>query len=500
MKAKSLLLTILALLGASQAFAQNDYRGKDFWLCFPQNARSENASHLIFRIYIVGAPNTEVAIEELSTGKKIKFGLGAGGYITWDPDTLNQLIGDGISYKSIHITSNANISVVGLSHRRASTDSYAAIPTNKLGKEYIVAGYSPLVGDSKFSTQFEVIATEDSTNITATMPDGRVIKQVTLNKGQIFNYSSWAFGEMNHDLSGSFVVADKPVAFFTGHQCAQVPSSVNFCDQLIEMTSPVSSYGTIFPIGKLAEKSRYTIRVFARDDNTTVKLNDGEVAKLSHGEYYENNMLDASALVETSKPALVMQYCQSSTSDSVKMADPFMMMVAPADRFVSSVNLFTTDFDQAVKQADSAMRVSDPIIQSVKAPAEKNKGTSDNRVVHESIDMQPLVEVLQIPVPQEQIWQESGPGHWQHFANIIVPETGVKRVFDGENAIPEVSFSRIGSSKYFVAQIFLSKGIHFFNSSVPIAIYSYGYGSAGENYDSYGHLCGERLGPPPAGY
>jgi hypothetical protein len=464
MKANPILLILLVLLVSNQAFTQNDYHGKDFWLCFPQNARPENASHLLLRVYIVGSPNTEGTIEELRLAKKIPFSIGPSGYTTWDADTLNQLMGDGISYKSIHITSNADISIVALSHRKASTDSYAAIPTDKLGKEYIVAGYSPLSGnESGFTTQFEAIAIEDNTKITVTSPNGKIIKEEVLNQGRILNVRSQDFPELQRDLSGSFVRADKPVAFFTGHQCAQVPSEVNFCDQLIEMTPPMNSLGTLFPIGALARKEKYTIRVFARDNNTIVKINDSIVKTLGSGQYYENNIMRSNALIETSKPTLVMQYGQSSGVDSTQIADPFMMNVAPAERFVKNTDFFILNFEAS----DRAFPETHGIISI------RNKDSS----------------LTDVP-----------GGGWQHYVNIISIKEGINKIYDGDTKINPQYFIQISNTSYYSAQIVMQSGVHRLHSDIPIGVYSYGYGSIEYNYDSYGHLCNERIVTPTGGY
>jgi hypothetical protein len=143
------------------------------------------------------------------------------------------------------------------------------------------------------------------------------------------------------DLSGSLVTANKPVAFFVGHSCAQVPPDVSFCDQLLEEEPPIPSWGRQFYVGRFESKSQYAVRVLASEDNTQVFVNNKLVAKLQAGQYWEDNHMVDNALVTSSRPVLVAEYAQSSQADTVQVGDPFLMLITPTEQFLNYYRFVT---------------------------------------------------------------------------------------------------------------------------------------------------------------
>src|SRR6185503_183005 len=153
-------------------------------------------------------------------------------------DTTSIVAAEGKYPAGVHVVTTEDVTVMATSHRKASTDSYTAIPLQRLGKDYVVTGFDPVsAGSMTFATQFEVIATANDTKVTVHYPAAIVFDTTprveVLNKGDVLHLGG-KVTPIAGDLTGTIINADKPVAVLTGHSCAQIPNGTNFCDMLIE--------------------------------------------------------------------------------------------------------------------------------------------------------------------------------------------------------------------------------------------------------------------------
>lgn len=422
-------------------FAESN--GKDFWVCFPQNAQGEsNNRGLSFRLYITGDKATRGTVDIPGLGIKKNFICNASEVIFVEIDSTAQVFGsDAIHKLGIHVTSDNPIAVYGLSNRKASTDTYLAYPISVLGTTYRVCGYYPLpqTGNT-FSTQASVVAVEDATVITVTLAGdtrgGRRAGEtysINLSRGDVYQIQSATGIGKKSDLTGTLVTSNKPISFFSGHTCAQVPADKNFCDQLLEMQPPMPSWGRQFFVGRFEGKSEYAFRVIASEPNTHVFVNNNLVAKIPNpGEFYEDNHAKENALITTNKPVLVAQYAQSSTADSLQVGDPFMLFITPTEQFLTYYRFLT-------------------------------------------------------PVR----------GDWHHYINVVVPIDAMGSFkLDGRGGFSKY-FKNIGITRYAIAQIEIGYGSHTVSCDKPFGLYSYGFGVAGDNYDSYGNNGGQLVATIP---
>lgn len=446
---------IIGLFAASGVFAQEESalldpakrqfaesRGKDFWICFPQNARAENASGLNLRLYITCDKDTRGTVRIPGLGITQNFICRASEVIFVPIDSIAQVFGsDAIQKLGIYVNADNPIAVYGLSSRRASTDTYLAYPTSVLGTTYRVAGYYPLSnGENSFSSQATVVGTENGTVVTITLAGdtkgGRRAGEtysINLAQGDVYQVQAATGIGKRSDLTGTLVTSNKPIAFFSGHTCAQVPADKNFCDQLLEMTPPIPSWGRQFFVGRFEGKTEYAYRVISSEPNTQVFVNNTLVAKLSNpGEFYEDNHAKENALITTNKPVLVAQYAQSSTADSLQTGDPFMLFITPTEQFLTYYRFLT-------------------------------------------------------PVR----------GDWHHYINVVVPIDAMESFkLDGRGGFGKY-FKTIGITRYAIAQIEIGYGSHFVSCDKPFGLYSYGFGVAGDNFDSYGNNGGQLVATIP---
>jgi hypothetical protein len=507
------LTLFIVSLSSSAIFAQG-YQGKDFWVAFPQNARAENNSGLSLIIYIAASEDVAGTIVENRTGVSTPFKVAAGKTYQFKADSINQTNLTGIWTSSFHITSSKDVSVIALTHRRASTDSYAAIPTQYLGSKYIVNGYEKMGSESLFTTQFNAIATEDNTTITIQYPTigssvASVQKQYSLQKGDVYYESSSKYKEYNHDLSGTVVSSDKPIAFITGHQCAQVPKDANFCDVLVEMIPPIEDLGTEYVIPELPQRKASSIRVVAAKPNTKVILNDKLLAVLPMGGIYQNDSLIGNNVIQTSEPAYLYQYSQGAATDG--FSDPDLILIPPTDRYMSSTTVNVphinsleaergsslandhklSDIELMVKNLSKTydiLRVeADTVIFKVKGDTSNVRGIYVKRPDPEEVKLNRLIPDYQPPAIYE---SENG---WHHWITIITESPEDSKVMINGKPLDPTAFKQVFTSRFYVLQKNLSPGVYTFTSQKPAVFFSYGYGVSGDNYDSYGHTCGMNL-------
>ena len=247
----------------------------------------------------------------------------------------------------IRVTSLTPITVYGLSRLQATTDAFLGLPTTALGRAYTVLAYENGVTSCCSGSEFSVLATEDGTTVTITprrfdgVHESGVPYLVELDRGDVYLSSDVILGA-NQDVTGTKVTASRPVAVFGGHECANIPKSVTYCDHLAEQLPPEASWGRNFVTVPLATRTRGdTFRVVAATDGTAVTINGQQAAVLDAGDFYETVLTGASSIT-TSQPALVAQYSNGSSFDGVT-SDPFMMLVPPYEQFLTRYTVATPD-------------------------------------------------------------------------------------------------------------------------------------------------------------
>ncbi|XP_064388263.1 uncharacterized protein LOC135336419 isoform X3 [Halichondria panicea] len=160
----------------------------------------------------------------------------------------------------------------------------------------------------------------------------------------------------DEDLSGSRVVSDKPISFFSGHECGTVPSNISYCDHMNEQIPPTATWGKQFITAPLANRrSGDTFKIVASRDNTNVQIgctNDESMSiSLDKGEMSQFVISsDSSCYFMSSQPILLVQFSMSSTLDGVFLSDPFMIVVPPVEQYRSRYN--THSFRSSVGTKD----------------------------------------------------------------------------------------------------------------------------------------------------
>jgi uncharacterized repeat protein (TIGR01451 family) len=322
----------------SSAATGLDSLGTDFWIAFPGNYSSPTLT-----LFLTGPTATSGTVDAPGIAFTAPFTVTPGTVTSVEvPSSLDIQTSDTVEDLGIHVTAAAEVTVYGLNRVEFTTDAYLGLPTDILGTEYIVQGYENV--DVLNASQFALVATQNATTVTinpTVTTDGHTAGtpyNVSLNQGQTYQLRNTDAAPA--DLSGSIVTADKPIAVFGGHQCANIPAGSEACDHIVEEMTPTVTWGKSFVTEPLATRTGGdTFRFLASTDTTTVQVNGSTVATLNRGQLFEQ-IVTAASVVTSDKPILVTQYSNSSSFDGVT-SDPFEVIVPPAEQFLNSYTVTT---------------------------------------------------------------------------------------------------------------------------------------------------------------
>lgn len=296
---------------------------------FNNNLNSTEAS-----VFLFGNAGQQATVSNLA-GFNQDVILSADGFFNLSIPQTYQQSGTGIRNTGFKVVSPDPIGGYFVNRASASTDMTYLFDSNSLDKRYVVASQGGGFGEG---SQVMIQATQDNTSVTFT-PKGGAAIDVILQAGETYKYAG---GTTN--LTGSFVDADKPVAVFGGHSCAQVPVGTSFCDTLIEQMIPISKLSTNYLLtasqgAALASTTSDLVRVIAATDDTDVEINGVVVATLAAGDFYEFSLAaNTGTTVEASSPVMVAQYLKGGQG---RNTDPAMALVPGADTWLSDYRLST---------------------------------------------------------------------------------------------------------------------------------------------------------------
>ena len=304
-------------------------------LYFDFNKNGVGSTPAIASLFLFGASGQTATVSNLA-GFSQNVTFGANGFSSIAIPNTYQQAGTGIVNTGFTVTSSDAIAGYFINRAAFTTDMTYLLDGSALSTSYVVASQGAGFGEG---SQVAVHATVDNTHVTFT-PKGGAAINVTLNAGQTYKYAGGGT-----DLTGSFVSADKAVAVFSGHECAQVPNGVVACDTLLEQAIPTDKLSKSYLITatKGAESSSTKsdlVRVVATVANTEVKVNGVVVATLAAGGVYEFSLAEKTgAQIEATQPVAVAQYLKGVGSGSA--TDPAMSYVPGSDTWLKEYRLAT---------------------------------------------------------------------------------------------------------------------------------------------------------------
>lgn len=372
-----LLLGILALPLRAQTlpefFLNNNNAGTEYYMTFLPAWPVPGGKSAI-KVYVSSPVDTKVTVEvkadnykekkDVAANTIVEFELPAGvaqPYFKTDRDpTPAEAI---YEKKAVHITAQDPIVAYGMTRYQYTSDGFLALPVSALGMEYIIASYADVADNGTSVGQYlpseaAVVAPFNNTvvhftlggNTVTSTPGGMLpgdTETFTLDKGDVLMLSSLGHGA---DLSGSKIVANKPVAVVSGNYCAYVPITTPACDHLSEMETPTNTWGKEYVVTKIFGRLQSSfIKIMAKEPNTTV-YRDGvqigviaEAGGISGEGYLEMRVSEDDIdnhIISADKPICVTQFNPGQVDDGV-ISDPFQLVLTPEEQYLNYI-VFTT--------------------------------------------------------------------------------------------------------------------------------------------------------------
>ena len=270
-------------------------------------------------LWITTKESTPVNFEVFTIFGHLASGVATPGEITYVDIPLGLIVFDSSEdtnedtrFKGILIRAqdDRRVVVFGQHEETASNDAFLGLPVFSLpagrSYEYIAASIygdyllttgrsyeyiaASILGDSGTVAQAKdsvalIIGTENDTEIILEpsttishpfapaltgnqfIPESSVqFRTVTIQRFQTF------YLQIRGDISGTRIIANKPISVFSGHECANIPLVSEFCDIVIEQLQPIDTWGTEAVTVPLRTRSGDVLKVFASQDSTTVNV------------------------------------------------------------------------------------------------------------------------------------------------------------------------------------------------------------------------------------
>lgn len=253
-------------------------------------------------------------------------------------------------HKGIRIQSTGNIVVTALSSKQNSSDAFKIYPMlsphPQIFVEYVyyaMATGSSSGTESPYWSQILLIGSRDNTTIRISPSQSIKIPQnlqdtgnnyVTIDMGGLYTgilheKQSFLFGVAGGDLTGTKIISDKPLAVFSGHECADFGQGS--CSFMAEQIPPIGYWGREFILSPyIANEYIVLASVSNTMLNRTCTNGFRNTTTLSHeGNWYQFSNLAFCSLI-ADVPVLVSAI---TTGDH-----PLMTLVTPIEQYESNVS------------------------------------------------------------------------------------------------------------------------------------------------------------------
>ncbi|MBC8037535.1 MAG: PEP-CTERM sorting domain-containing protein [Rhizobiales bacterium] len=322
-----------ALLGAAAILALSSATAQAGILYFDFN-RNQVSSAANSSVFLFGTTGQTATVSNLA-GFSQNIVFGVDGFFNLPIANTYQQSGTGIRNTGFQVVSPDPIAGYFVNRAPFTTDMTYLLDSAALSTEYVVASQGQGFGEG---SQVAIHATENNTAVTFT-PKGGAAINVVLQAGETYKYAGGST-----DLTGSLVSADKKVAVFGGHECAQTPPGITACDTLLEQMIPTDKLSKTYVLAatkaaSISATGGDIVRIIATVNGTQVTVDGVVVATLNKGDVYQYSLpANSGSIVSATQPVMVAQYLVGGQGTNT---DPAMSLVPGSDEWLDEYRLST---------------------------------------------------------------------------------------------------------------------------------------------------------------
>ena len=263
----------------------------------------------------------------------------------------------------------SRLAVMGTYTNDATAESFTVFPSSVLPSDtyYVMSTFffQPPTAMDEFYGFLLLTGTENSTNVTITPAQTVSIPQdlrangcpAMLEPGSsctfILQELQTLFLRSEQDPTGTKITSTKPLAVFSGHECANVPSGVGNCEPLVEQIPPLLTWGRTFLVNSLAgRRTGEWYKVLAAEESTTVTVYCVRYEDTSSYETFSIQLASSHAFfieknrtcsIKADKPVLLMLLAPNEyyAQNICRYDGAFMALVPPVEQYSYDYYLHT---------------------------------------------------------------------------------------------------------------------------------------------------------------
>jgi hypothetical protein len=336
---------------------------------------------------------------------------------------------DVVATHSIQIVSDQPVSVYGLNYNQFASAAFTAYPDTLLGTNYCLMARAS--SDPDGASELAIVATEDNTTVTispsptANLDNHASPYSTNLSQGETYQINS----EMDtddyytNDVTGTWVTSDKPIGVYAGASVAFVPdNSYDWANPLVQEQMPVDSWGKQALAMGFAGRMNGDSYRVLAAADNTIVFTNGMVAGTNQTGQFLDLIIDGPVQFQASQPIQVAHFANGSTF-SGEPGDPCEILLPPAGHYLETNIVFTPT---------------------------------------------------------------NTPGFDENYLNLIVTQSAIANTLLNGSLLAATNFVPIATSGYYGAQIPVEPGTNTVNSSHPVGVEVYGFGTD----DAYGYFGG----------
>uniref|UniRef100_H3AZ76 VWFD domain-containing protein n=1 Tax=Latimeria chalumnae TaxID=7897 RepID=H3AZ76_LATCH len=315
--------------------------GKEFITAFMENyvrRYSTGQFQLHIKAFSAGT-SVKVTVNKSTFRKDLTLGEGETQVVTVDRTV--ELSGSTLSCNTVIIKADKPISVTSLNSKALSTDTTIVYPMEQLGIEYYII--TPPDGPYRTFKEIAIVNGDRENEVSVFLKASVVFRRKYYRAGSKLMVSMKAYEvlqlQASYSLSGSRVVAQKPVAVLAGHSCAMKFSK---CNHVFEQLLPVSRWGTSFVVPPVPFQTRYDWVFIMTSQNTQLEVHresGKQSKKLVGGTLVKYSLPLKNPLYITSDVGIQVMLLFNGMRARNNYYDPFFVNIIPTSQFCNSYSL-----------------------------------------------------------------------------------------------------------------------------------------------------------------